>query len=67
MTLPALGMLGVWFIHYINRAIIYPIRLRTQTRRIPLLVCGLAFLFNSFNAYIFGALDLTLEPTRPTG
>lgn len=44
--------LGLWQLHYIHRAYIFPFRMRSQGKRMPLLVMSLALLFNFPNAYI---------------
>jgi hypothetical protein len=41
-------------IHYINRSFIYPLRIRTQGKRMPLLIAALAIIFNMVNGYING-------------
>jgi len=45
-------LLTLWQFHYINRAFIYPLRLRGQGSRMPLSVAGMAFAFNCLNAYV---------------
>ena len=47
-------LLGLWQVHYIHRAFIYPLGLRTHGKRMPILIPLLAILFNSVNAYING-------------
>ncbi|HMK72786.1 MAG TPA: DUF1295 domain-containing protein [Myxococcaceae bacterium] len=52
-SLPApLVLLGLWQLHYLYRAFIFPFRLRTTGRRMPLLVAVLAFTFNLLNGFI---------------
>lgn len=55
---------ALWLLHYVNRTYVYPFRLRSKGRRMPVLVVGLAVLFNVLNAYVngrwvghFGAYD----------
>jgi steroid 5-alpha-reductase/3-oxo-5-alpha-steroid 4-dehydrogenase 1 len=69
-TVP-LAFLGLWQIHYIHRVFIFPFRLRTEGKRIALLIGGLAIVFNTLNAYVvarwishFGAYgnDWLLDP-----
>ena len=44
--------LALWQSHYLHRNFVYPLRMRTKGKKIPVLVVGLGFLFNSLNAYI---------------
>jgi hypothetical protein len=48
-------------IHYINRAIIYPFRIKTKGKRMPLLIAIMAILFNTVNAFINGYYLGTLQ------
>ena len=47
-----LVFLALWQGHYLHRNFVYPLRTRTKGKKIPILVVGLGFLFNSLNAYI---------------
>jgi 3-oxo-5-alpha-steroid 4-dehydrogenase 1 len=47
----ALVFLGIWELHYIHRAFVYPLMRRSVGKRIPLAVVGLAFAFNLVNGY----------------
>ena len=49
-TVP-LVFLAMWQVHYVNRTLVYPFRIRTG-RRIPLLAAGAGFFFNVLNAYV---------------
>lgn len=49
-TVP-LAFLAIWQIHYINRTLIYPFRIRTG-QRMPLVTAGSGFFFNVLNAYV---------------
>jgi len=46
--------MALWSLHYINRAIIYPIRLRNRKKQMPLVIALLAFFFNFVNGTING-------------
>jgi hypothetical protein len=46
-----LALLGLWQVHYVHRAFVYPLRLRGGGR-MPLAVAGLAVAFNVLNASI---------------
>lgn len=58
--------LAMWQGHYLNRTFLYPMRLRREGgRKMPVLVAGLGFFFNTINAYInarfiseFGSYDV---------
>lgn len=50
-TVP-LVLLGVWQLHYVHRAFVYPFRARLTNKRMPALVALLAIVFNTINAYI---------------
>lgn len=50
----AWAFLIVWQTHYVHRAFIYPLSLRTTGKRMPLAVAVLGFVFNGVNAYING-------------
>ncbi|MEZ4436823.1 MAG: DUF1295 domain-containing protein [bacterium] len=47
-----LVMLGLWQIHYVNRAVIYPLRTRSSGKTMPAFVAATAFGFNVFNAWL---------------
>ena len=47
-----LVFLGMWQFHYLNRNFVYPLRTRTAGKRMPVLVVGAGFAFNSINAYV---------------
>ena len=49
-TVP-LAFLAMWQIHYVNRTLIYPFRIRTG-RSIPLVAVGAGFFFNVLNTYV---------------
>jgi len=45
---------GLFTLHYGYRALIFPFRLRTDGKRMPLAVAGMAVLFNLANGYFLG-------------
>jgi len=47
-----LAFLGLWQLHYVHRVFIFPLRLRTKGKRIPVLIAVLAIAFNTLNAYV---------------
>ncbi len=51
-ALTPLVLLAVWQCHYVNRTFIFPFRLRTSGKRMPLMVMCMGMLFNCLNAYV---------------
>lgn len=47
-----LVLLGMWQCHYLNRNFIYPLRIRSGRRKMPVLVASSGFVFNLINAYV---------------
>ena len=60
-TVTVLVFFGLWEVHYIHRAFIYPFGLRSSAKRMPLIVMGFAFLFNVVNGYLNGRYIFTLS------
>ncbi len=54
-------------IHYVNRSLIYPFRIRTRGKRMPLLIAMLAILFNTINSFINGYYLGTLQHQYDSG
>lgn len=49
------SMLSIlWLLHYFNRTFIFPFRLRTKGKRMPLIIVGSAIFFNLINAGLNG-------------
>ena len=44
----------LWVMHYFNRSIIFPLRIKTKKKKMPLLIALLAFLFNVINGMVNG-------------
>ncbi len=44
----------IWLVHYINRTIIFPIRIPNREKKMPVAVCVMAFLFNVINGGFLG-------------
>jgi len=42
----------LWIAHYTNRVIVFPLRRRTAASRMPLLIVGIALVFNGANAWV---------------
>ena len=55
----------LWQAHYAHRAFIYPLRLRSHERRMPLTVAGMGFLFNAINGFMNGRYLFSLSENYP--
>ncbi|MBE0638956.1 MAG: DUF1295 domain-containing protein [Bacteroidales bacterium] len=44
----------LWIIHYVNRTLIFPLRIRTRNKKMPLGIVAMAFFFNIVNGFING-------------
>lgn len=51
---PVVVLMGVWTAHYINRSVVYPLRMRTQGKQIPIVIVASAITFNCFNGWSNG-------------
>ena len=49
----------LWITHYFNRTIIYPLRIKTKGKKIPIVIVASAFFFNMVNG-VFNGYFLTL-------
>ena len=54
-------IVSLFTIHYSNRSLIYPFRIKTQGKRMPLLIVLTAIFFNTVNSYINGFYLGTLQ------
>lgn len=61
---PGLIFLGMWELHYLHRAFIFPFRRRGGQPDMPVLVLALAVLFNVCNATLNARWLYTLGPVR---
>ena len=52
LELIPLVFMGIWQLHYLNRAFIFPLRMRFSSRTIPVLILALGISFNTLNAYV---------------
>jgi len=43
---------GLWLFHYIYRTFLFPFRLRTTDKRMPVVIALMAIVFNTLNAFI---------------
>ena len=53
-SLTAWVFLLMWEVHYVYRAFLYPLGLRSSDRRMPIVVAAIGFLFNALNGYLNG-------------
>jgi 3-oxo-5-alpha-steroid 4-dehydrogenase 1 len=65
-TLTAWVFLLAWEAHYLHRAFIYPLGLRTTGRQMPMVIAGMGFLFNSLNGYLNGRYLFTFSGGYPS-
>jgi len=54
ISTPACIMIGLFLLHYFNRVVIFPLRIRTKGKKMPLSVALMAFVFNLINGSIIG-------------
>ncbi|MFV1976543.1 MAG: DUF1295 domain-containing protein [Candidatus Scalindua sp.] len=47
-------LIAIWAIHYINRVLIFPFRLKTKGKRMPLAIAASAVFFNLINGFVNG-------------
>jgi len=47
-------LIGLWFIHYANRVLIFPFRLKTKGKKMPLIIAVSAIFFNLMNGFVNG-------------
>ena len=45
-------LLAIWMTHYVHRAFVFPFRMRSEGKRMPLLIASLGAAFNLLNGYI---------------
>ncbi|MFK7784016.1 MAG: DUF1295 domain-containing protein [Crocinitomicaceae bacterium] len=47
-------LIGLWSFHYFNRTIIFPLRIRTKGKKMPLVIVFSAIFFNGVNGFLNG-------------
>ena len=47
-------IIGLWILHYFYRTILFPLKLKTKGKKIPLVIVISAFVFNLFNGFFVG-------------
>lgn len=53
-TVQAAVLCGLFSLHYIHRSFIFPFRIRTQGKTMPLIIMGSALVFNLINGSVLG-------------
>ena len=44
----------LWVLHYFNRTLIFPFKLKTKNKKMPIIIVGSAIFFNSINGFLNG-------------
>jgi len=57
--------LALWLLHYINRTLIFPLRLHTKGKQMPLAIGAHGSRFNMVNGFINGLLPGARSPPIP--
>ena len=47
-------LFALWFIHYFNRTLVFPFRIKTRGKKMPLIIVLFAIIFNIINASLNG-------------
>lgn len=47
-----LVLLFVWMVHYLHRALVFPFRMKSEGRRMPVVIAALGSAFNLLNGYV---------------
>lgn len=56
---------ALWMIHYLNRTFIFPLRLRTHGKKMPVSILLMGICFNLMNGFINGYYLGTIAPVYP--
>lgn len=63
-SITMLVFFGLWEVHYLHRAFIYPLGLRSSVKNVSLLVMGSGLLFNAVNSYLNGRYLFTFSDSE---
>ena len=55
-------MLSIWILHYFYRTILFPLKLKTKSKKIPILIIVSAFIFNIINGFFVSYEVAYLSP-----
>lgn len=67
LRMPQLLFLALWELHYLHRALVYPLLRIGRGRPMPLSIPLLAIVFNVVNAYLNGRYLFGIGPAYPAG
>ncbi len=56
----SIGFIFIWITHYLNRTIIYPLKIKTKGKKIPIAIVASAFFFNVINGILNGYFIATI-------
>ena len=61
-------LIGIWILHYANRTLIFPFKLKTKNKKMPILIVASALFFNGVNGFLNGYIlgDMQPELLDPT-
>jgi len=62
LSLPSWIMVGLFTFHYLNRSFIFPLRIRTQGKKMPLVIALMAIGFNIMNGSLMGMYFTWFSP-----
>jgi hypothetical protein len=62
---PILVFFLFWVVHYFNRSVVFPFRLRTGKKKMPIVIMGSAIFFNLVNGFVNGYWFGYLSPGYP--
>ena len=65
--LPSLVFFAMWQVHYVHRALIYPLRAHNRDKKMPISILGMGVLFNLINAAINGYWLFHIGPLFDNG
>lgn len=66
-TLPLWIFLSLWLAHYVNRSLVFPFRLKTKNKKMPVLIVFFSIIFNCVNGYFNGNYLGEFAPVYPIG
>ena len=56
----SISFIFIWITHYFNRTIIYPLKIKTKGKKIPIAIVASAFFFNVINGILNGYFIATI-------
>jgi len=61
---PVLLLTGLWVLHYVYRAVVYPFRAKWSSKQMPVVIMVSAIFFNSVNGGLNGSAFSTLDTSE---